>query len=62
MTERSKVTFPVPPGAPHVACRSCGAPAVWIVTAKGKRMPVNADTGESHFATCPQAGAWRKDR
>ncbi len=43
-------------------CRSCGAPVMWTVTAKGKRMPVDRDTGISHFATCPQSKTWRKSR
>jgi hypothetical protein len=63
---RRAVTFAVPPSAPVVPCRSCRAPVVWIVTDKGKRMPVNADgedgRGESHFATCPHAADWRKGR
>jgi hypothetical protein len=25
------------------ACRSCGAPVLWAVTAEGKRMPVDAE-------------------
>lgn len=76
-------------------CRSCGAPVIWTVTHKGKRMPVDADPVEngniklrrdgdrvvaeypgkehpglfddadearylSHFATCPNAGDWRR--
>jgi hypothetical protein len=40
-------------------CRSCGAPVVWVVNPKtGKRPPYNED-GTSHFATCPQAAAWK---
>lgn len=80
------------------ACRSCGRPVRWAVTANGKRMPLDVDgvpggnvvlhpppepdgphlakvyrdteaavaaEGEatrylSHFATCPQAGRWRR--
>lgn len=76
-------------------CRSCGAPVIWTVTERGKRMPVDAEptpdgnirleqstggapltavylpsgtgsllaAGErytSHFATCEQAGEWRR--
>lgn len=63
-----EVVFPIPPAAPVVACRSCKAPIVWIVTALGKRMPVNyarvgccpPANGTSHFATCPNAADWRK--
>lgn len=51
-------------------------PVVWFRTKTGKRMPVDAKTCRptdaehqldlkrhtSHFATCPQADAWRKPR
>lgn len=32
-------------GAPSSVadCRSCGAPVIWTVTERGKRMPVDAD-------------------
>lgn len=62
------VTFPIPPAAPVVGCRSCRAPVVWITTAAGKRMPVDyvreagqpPPAGASHFATCPNAADWRR--
>lgn len=45
-------------------CRSCGAPIIWCITAKGKRMPVdepeNDEPTTSHFATCKDAAQWRK--
>ena len=41
-------------------CRSCNQPIGWIVTPKGRRMPLNMDTLESHFATCPDAKKFRK--
>lgn len=84
---------PANPG-PGPACRSCGAPIVWVVVRPGgRRMPVDAEPGPdgtvvidsdgtmarvlsgaalvgarvdgtplylSHFATCPQAGEWRR--
>jgi hypothetical protein len=40
-------------------CRSCGAPVLWVITAAGKKMPLNRD-GTSHFANCPEADKWRK--
>jgi hypothetical protein len=55
-----------------VSCRSCGADIVFLRTASGKTMPVNADTIEpgdtefeygrhvSHFSTCDQPGRFRK--
>jgi hypothetical protein len=53
-------------------CRKCGAPIVFLKTAKGNQMPVNADSvspgdalvdlkkHKSHFATCPAASSFRK--
>lgn len=47
-------------------CRSCQAPIVWRKTPGGKYQPMDFDlltgkpTDVSHFATCPQADAWRK--
>lgn len=55
-------------------CRSCGESIVWMETDGGKWMPVDADTIDdkeatvfdaeqgmvSHFATCKDAGKWRK--
>ncbi len=57
-------------------CRSCGEYVVWVKTAAGKNMPVDADSfteGDelmfdagaghiSHFATCPNADEHRKPR
>lgn len=56
-------------------CSSCQADIVWLMTEKGKRMPVNAATVKagdylfepdgahiSHFATCPNAQAHRRQR
>lgn len=40
-------------------CRSCAAPIMWCRTPRNLRAPINPD-GTSHFATCPQADAWRK--
>ncbi len=62
------VTFPIPPSAPIVSCRSCKAPIVWVLTVKGNRMPVDYTrdgasrpaAGTSHFATCPNADDWRR--
>lgn len=44
-------------------CRSCGAPVLWCITAKGKSMPVDVPTEgptTSHFDTCPQKGERRQ--
>jgi hypothetical protein len=47
-------------------CRSCGAPIMWAKNDKsGKKAPFDplheGDVSVSHFATCPQAAAWRRD-
>ena len=61
------------PGEIH-HCRSCGKPIIWMDTASGKNMPIDADTytpgdavfdakkHRSHFATCPKADMHRKRR
>ena len=45
-------------------CRSCDAPIEWHITKAGKIAPYNppGEDGEtiSHFATCPEAGQWRR--
>jgi hypothetical protein len=57
-----------------VRCKSCNAQIVFLETAAGKRMPIDADTVEaedtvyehgrhvSHFSSCPQAQQHRKTR
>jgi hypothetical protein len=57
-----------------VRCSSCRARIVWLKTAAGNNMPVDADTVESdddqfvgerhtsHFATCPNANQHRRKR
>jgi hypothetical protein len=42
-------------------CRSCAAPVMWCMTHRGKRAPIDRD-GTNHFATCPNAAAWRHRR
>lgn len=66
-------------------CGSCQAPIVWVITARGRPLPLDADPHpkgnvwldkghvtiggnpppgttlwKSHFATCPEAGQWRR--
>lgn len=41
-------------------CASCKAAIIWVVTRKGKDMPVDPETDISHFATYPQAAGWRR--
>jgi hypothetical protein len=55
-------------------CRSCQARIIFLKTAAGKNMPVDADTvepdddefdserHESHFVSCPNADKHRKPR
>jgi uncharacterized ParB-like nuclease family protein len=61
--------FEIPDGATVKRCQSCGAMITWVTTAKGNAMPVDlarlrvsgsTSYGRSHFATCPDAVAWRR--
>lgn len=36
-------------------CRKCGAEIEWVLTKRGKNMPVDKGTEVSHFKTCPDA-------
>jgi hypothetical protein len=47
------------PGDKSSRCRSCDALICWCLTRNQKRAPMNPD-GTSHFASCPDAPAWRK--
>lgn len=50
---------PMGPITTH-ACRSCRASIAWLRARRsGLLGPVNPD-GTSHFATCPDADAWRR--
>jgi hypothetical protein len=56
------------------SAQECRARIVWLNTGSGKLMPVDADSvepgdttfdatrHESHFASCPAAGRFRKSR
>ena len=49
--------------ASQTVCKSCGVKIWWVETKNKKQMPVNlcgAAEWESHFASCKQAGKWRK--
>jgi len=43
--------------APHVvkACRSCGAKLIWLYTAKGKAVPVDAESVAVGYTDIPFA-------
>jgi hypothetical protein len=57
-----------------VTCRECGEDIVFLRTASGRTMPVNADTVEpgdtdyehgrhvSHFSTCTRPERFRRER
>ncbi len=55
-------TQPAPLGDRSV-CRSprCGAVIYWVITAKGKKMPVEAD-GTPHWGRCPDAARFKKPK
>ena len=55
--------FEIPARAEIVRCRACGAKITFILTEKGKRMPVTIEgpsAGQSHFATCSDPKRFRK--
>lgn len=41
-------------------CGGCGALIQWYETPKHKSMPINPDTLEPHWATCPKAKEFKK--
>jgi hypothetical protein len=56
-----------------VSCRGCGDPILWYETARGRKMPVNADaaiverdgalwvaTSDTHWATCPERDRFKR--
>jgi hypothetical protein len=45
-----------------IPCRSCGKPIRFVETKTGKKRPVDADTGRSHFETCEHAEEHRAPR
>ncbi len=49
----------MPAEADRAVCTSCGADIWWVVTAKGKKMPLDGN-GEAHWSSCPNASAHRK--
>lgn len=64
--KREPVRYHVPEGARAGACRSCSAPIVWGVSAKGHRVPLSLAsldkerTAVSHFTDCPDAKGWSR--
>lgn len=61
--------YPLPDAAEAVACKSCGAPVVWMRTANGRPLPLSVATIEerggvkfavAHFADCPQGKDWSR--
>jgi len=71
---RPPLLYYVPPGTPVKICDGCPARIYWIVTPKGKKMPVDCYAGAgcevptdqrpgrgvSHFITCPDADRFRR--
>lgn len=56
-------------------CRSCGKEIAFLITKKGKSIPVNGETIQDkqtifdvskgnvpHFSDCPQSDEWRKNK
>jgi hypothetical protein len=61
-------------GEPFQRCKGCNAPIIWMDTEGKRRIPVdfeerfvgvksfNNKTMIAHFATCPKAAKFRKDK
>lgn len=43
-------------------CAACGVRLRWARTAKGKWMPVEADTGKPHWGQCTAAAQFKKKK
>jgi hypothetical protein len=41
-------------------CSGCHAQIVWAITTSGKKMPLDADTLNPHWATCPVAKQFKQ--
>jgi hypothetical protein len=54
-----EIKLDIPTGTRPSTCRGCQATIYWLVTEKGKRMPVDPD-GTPHWATCPNAQEFRR--
>ena len=77
MSKKRQILFTIPEGSKVTECRNCKAPIVWVTVGAtdkkpGKLMPVSIRgatknvlgefEGESHFAACPDADRWRKEK
>lgn len=52
---------PIEPNEASTRCRGCESLIVWRKTPAGKNSPVDLEGG-SHWATCPNAGIFRKGK
>ncbi len=43
-------------------CKQCHAMIEWWVTPNGKFMPLDKDTLQPHWGTCPKADAFRRNQ
>lgn len=71
---KREVRFELPPGTikRQANCRGCNAPVFWIDTNRDKKMPLDIRSAQreldgrvtylSHFATCPHADTFRRER
>ena len=66
MPRKVRTPWVIPEGTPPSKCRGCAAEIYFVAYTrkadnKPGRMPLNAD-GTPHFATCPNAEEFRKER
>ena len=43
-------------------CRGCDARILWYKTPKDRPIPLDPETFEPHWGSCPQAAEFRKDK
>lgn len=58
---RARTTFAIPDGTPARSCSTCSAVIFWVVSERGRKMPLDPD-GTCHFETCPDAAKFRRAR
>lgn len=60
MAETKKKMYPYSGEA--ISICKCGAKIFFVITERGRKMPVALRTLESHFADCPEAAKFRKGK
>lgn len=51
--------YPIPEHEKPKKCKGCGAIIYWVVTLRGRNMPVNPD-GTPHWDSCPEKNLFKQ--